>query len=146
MEAEKNELLVVRHTIDGLVLDAEDSRHALLSLNANDDQLKENVQRLHSIVQEVQEEKVTWMCRWNDVGAFLKAIETKRIWSFIDETMVKSAPRMYEIENIHKSLAALRVELLDQIEDSKNTVKFDLLHDASPQISRIKVSECLPFI
>ena len=59
MEAEKNELLVVRHTIDGLVLDAEDSRHALLSLNANDDQLKENVQRLHSIVQEVQEEKVT---------------------------------------------------------------------------------------
>ena len=59
MKTATNELLELRHTMDGLVLDAEDSQHALMSLNANNDQLKENAERLNGIVQEMQEERVS---------------------------------------------------------------------------------------
>lgn len=53
---------------------------------------------------------------------------------------MRSVPRMYDIDGIHKALKELRNQLLTEIEESKNTVKFDLLHDPSPQVDQLKAS------
>lgn len=62
----------------------------------------------------------------------------KRIWHFIEDT-VTTIPRRYDIEDIRRSIEHTKQQLLLEIEESRNTVKFDLLHDSSPQVNQLKV-------
>eukprot|EP00210_Caulerpa_lentillifera_P000887 g858.t1 len=57
--------------------------------------------------------------------------------SFIEEAL-KTVPRNHEIEGLRSELEELKKELQKEIEESKHTVKFDLLHDPSPQVDHLK--------
>lgn len=55
------------------------------------------------------------------------------------EDALKSVPRKHEIEALYNEVEEVKKELQKEIEDSKHTVKFDLLHDPSPQVDHLKV-------
>lgn len=50
-------------------------------------------------------------------------------------------PRYYDLDEIRQNLEDARKNLQKEIEESRHTVKFDLLHDPSPQVDQLKVTQ-----
>ncbi|GMH33339.1 hypothetical protein BSKO_01173 [Bryopsis sp. KO-2023] len=63
--------------------------------------------------------------------------ESKKLCKYTDDRVTPMA-RKYEVESIRSRLDEAKQELRKEIEESKNTVKFDLLHDPSPQVDNMK--------
>jgi len=100
--------------------------------------LRQNLESTQEQINQTREDQV------NTIPLLLRHLfefqsnNNRKNWSFVEDAL-KSVPRKHEIEALYNELEEMKKEVQKEIEDSKHTVKFDLLHDPSPQVDHLKV-------
>ena len=79
------------------------------------------------------------MTRGIDAGFFSPQIhECKKLYAYSDELVAPLAWK-HDLDSLSERVELQKKELKKDIEEAQNTIKFDLLHDPSPQVDNLKV-------
>ncbi|GAX83361.1 hypothetical protein CEUSTIGMA_g10786.t1 [Chlamydomonas eustigma] len=116
-------------TIKNSAADLKTARRALDVMERNMLELRGGLQRAHEVQEEIQLENTNFNEKLN--------AGIKRAIQYTDSRLDNVVAR-HEVESMRVSVGELRKELHEAISNMGMKVKFDLLHDESPQVDTIK--------